>query len=230
MEAFLAAIPYFALAGAFFVLLKLGYYCLGLVAFRHPLTAGIAVWLVSGDVNMLMAAIFFELLWLDLFYVGTFVPPDGLFAYLIFVPLAAGLGLGSLPDICPALLLCLPFAELLRWVEGRLRLNQSVNYETLNQVIDARGEVMAAASRALTGSVMRLAFWDVMIYSLASVLLYGLVSLWLWRFAGSGSLDWVNWGIMLSLGAVGGLLSLRIPAARVCFGAVALVAGGVCIF
>lgn len=230
MQTLLPALMYFALAGAFFVLLKLGYYCLGLVLCRHPLTAGIVVWLVSGDINMLMAAIFFELLWLDLFYVGTFVPPDGLFAYLIFVPLSLSLALVSLPDICPALLLCLPFAELLRWVEGRLRLNQSINYETLNQVIDERGDIMAASSHALASSVMRFIRWEMMIYAFASVLLYGLVSMWIWRFAGIDSLDWVTWGFLLSLAAVGGLLSLRIPAARVCFVAIALVAGAVCIF
>lgn len=217
-------------SAVFYVLLKLGFYCLGILLLRHPLCAGLVLWLITGDFNLLLAAVFFELLWLDLFYVGTFVPPDNLFAYLLFAPLMLTLGLGQPQDICALLLATLPFAALMGKLESRLRLGAGAGYKKLNQVVDEGGDVQATASAVIRKSLARLALLDVSVYALAALLLYGGVSLWLWEFGSVYRIGWASWGFLICLAALGGVLSLRITWARVCFGACVLVVGGIYVF
>lgn len=77
------------------------------------------------------AGIFFELLWLDLFPAGTFIPPHGLLA------LSAVLGaMTCLPDAdmrttTLALVLALPLAYMGAWVEQRYRKRQNLSYNRL---------------------------------------------------------------------------------------------------
>lgn len=220
----------FLFAAAIFVLFRLGYYCLGFALCRHPLTAGILFWLVTGDVNLLFIAVFFELLWLDLFYVGTFVPPDGLFAYLVAAPTVMSLGLGTPQTACLLLLAALPFAALVAKFEGRVRMTQSRAYKELNAVIDARGNIPRAARGVWRKAFSRIVFFGFLFYALAAMALYGFASLWLWYFGSIYRVAWANWGILLCLAALGGLLALRIPWARVCFGASVLVSGGIYMF
>lgn len=79
----------------------------------------------------LSAGIFFELLWLDLFPAGTFIPPHGLLS------LSATLGvLACLPDAdmrttTLLLILTLPLAYLGAWVEQRYRKRQNLSYNSL---------------------------------------------------------------------------------------------------
>lgn len=230
MESGLSSLWPFLFSAVFFILLKLGYRCLGILICRHPIAAGIVLWLITGDFNLLLAAVFFELLWLDLFYVGTYVPPDNLFAYLLFVPLITVMGLSQPQDICVVLLACLPFAALFGKLETGVRLRESVSHKRINQVVDARGDIEAAASEIIRHSLGGLVLLCFMVYSLAAMLLYGTAALWIWRFGAVYRIEWAGWGFLLCLAAMGGLLSLRIAWARVCFGACVLVAGGLYIF
>lgn len=230
MEFGLANLWPFLFSALFFILLRLAYYNMGLLIFRHPLSAGIVLWLATGNFNLLLAAVFFELLWLDLFYVGTYVPPSGLMAYLLFAPLMLVLGLDSPPAICLPMLACLPFAAMSGKLESRLRLFESRNYRKMNDIIDAGGNIEKTASSIIIRSMLRLVMIGILLYSLAAMLLYGASILWIWNFGSIYSVSWATWGLLFSLAAIGGLLSLRIPWARVCFGACVLVAGGIYIF
>lgn len=230
MDFSLASLWPFACAAALFITLKLGYYCLGILPFRHPITAGLVIWLVTGDFNLLLAALFFELLWLDLFYVGTFVPPDNLLAYLLFAPLSFTLGLGAPQDACILMLACMPFAAMGGKLEARLRFTESAGYKKVNQAIDSHGDIMATVTGIIRGALGKLVVTSFMVYSLAAMLLYGGAALWLWKTGAMYRIEWAGWGFILCLAALGGLLSLRIPWARVCFGACVLVAGGLYVF
>jgi PTS system mannose-specific IIC component len=230
MESGLAALWPFLFAAVLFVMLKLGYSCLGLMFCRHPLTAGIILWLVTGEAGLLLAAVFFELLWLDLFYAGTYVPPDNLFSYMIFAPLMIDLGLEEPQDLCVVMLFCLPFAALAGKLEARMRFRESAGHKRMNQAIDARGDIEATAAAIVWRSLSRLALLGIMLYSLTAILIYGVAALWIWKFGSVYRIEWAGWGFLLCLAALGGLLSLRIPWARVCFGACVLVAGGLYVF
>jgi PTS system mannose-specific IIC component len=75
--------------------------------------------------------IFFELLWLDLFPAGTFIPPHGLLS------LCATLGvLACLPDpdmrtTALVVVLTLPLGYLGAWMEQRYRKRQNLSYNSL---------------------------------------------------------------------------------------------------
>lgn len=230
MQFGLADIWPFLFSALFFIALRLAYQCLGILIFRHPVSAGIVLWLVTGDFNLLLAAVFFELLWLDLFYVGTYVPPDGLFAYLLFAPLMLVLGLSSPQDICLPLLACLPFAAMAGKLESRMRLYASRDYKNMNEAIASGADIENTASGIIKGSLLRLVMAGFMLYTLAAMLLYGAAAIWIWKFGAVYCVNWATWGFLFCLAAIGGLLSLRIPWARVCFGACVLVAGGIYIF
>lgn len=127
----------FLLAGLFFIALTLARTGLGLGLARHPLFAGLLWWLAHGDVMLaLPAAVFFELLWLDSFYVGTYVPPQGLLAYLLFLPLALTFNLLYPQETVLLLVLCLPAAMLGARAELWLRARfGGRGYEKLLQVL-----------------------------------------------------------------------------------------------
>lgn len=220
----------FVLSALFLILLKAGYYLHGLSLCRHPLTAGIILWLITGNADLLLAAVFFELFWLDFFYVGTFVPPDGLFAYLLFAPIMLNLGVYLPQDICIPLLICLPFAAIAGKLENRLRGAHNRSYETVNQAIDAQADIIQVTSSVIWKSIIRFVTVDIIFYALSVMLVYGVLWLWIWRFGNIYKVNWANWGLLLCLAALGGFLSLRIHWARVCFLACVLVVGGIIIF
>lgn len=220
----------FVLSALFFILLKAGYYLQGQALCRHPLTAGIVLWLLTGNADLLLAAVFFELFWLDFFYVGTFVPPDSLFAYMLFAPIMLNLGLHLPQDICMPLLMCLPFAAIGGKLENRLRASQSRSHEAVNQAIDERADIIKVTTSVVRKNILRLVTVDIIFYALSAMLVYGALWLWIWRFGGIYMVNWANWGFLLCLAALGGFLSLRIHWARVCFLACVLVVGGIIIF
>lgn len=230
MELTAASLMPFFLAALSFVLLRALYYYFGIIICIHPITPGVLAWLFTGNIEMLLVALFFELLWLDLFYVGTYVPPDGLFAYLLAVPIMMHFGLAGPGELVLPLLAALPFATLLSKYENRLRLKQSAVYIDINRVIDERGDIEGATEAVWRKSLARLVVFGFLFYALAAMSFFGALSLWMWKVGDIYRAPWASWGLLLSLAAVGGLLSLRISLARVSFGASALVVGGLYIF
>lgn len=220
----------FLLAGILLILFKIGYYRLGLSILCHPVCAGIIFWLFTGDLNLLLASVFFELLWLDLYYVGTYVPPDGLFAYLLFAPLLLTFGFSDLPVFCWVLLLCLPCATMAGKLETRFRLLQSRSHEELNRIIDECGDIYKANTEIVHKVFYRFLTLSVGCYFFCALVFYCAIQIWLENFGPIYCVEWINWSFLLCLSALGGMLALRIPLARVCFVACVIVIGGLYIF
>ena len=69
----------------FFALFNLSRFCVDTGLFHRPLTAG-CIWVtLSADPNALWVGIFFELLWLDLFPAGAYIPPNGLLGFCLAI-------------------------------------------------------------------------------------------------------------------------------------------------
>lgn len=226
----LGFIPLFLLSLLLLNLLRIGYLFGGFMFLRHPITPGLILWLVSGDSNVLLAAVFFELFWLDLFHVGTFVPPNTAFAYLVFAPLALGFGLSSPSSVAVLLLACLPLGPMGAKLEQTWRRMQSKEYHALNGAIDAGKNIMPVADAIFRQGFMYSLLLVNAIYTGVFVV-YGAV-FWLWvaEFGTFPAISWAGWNFLLPIAAVGGLLSLRIMPALVCFTACAVVLGGIFIF
>ena len=88
--------------------------------------------LVSGDMQTsLFIAIFFELFWLDLIPVGTFIPPHLTAAALAAMTLSSFLSFSQASQVVWLILACMPLAWLGAWMEGRLKERDSVNHNKL---------------------------------------------------------------------------------------------------
>lgn len=189
------------------------------------------------------AAVFFQLIWLDLFYIGTYVPPQGLIAYLAFLPPALCFNLNSPQSALLLLILCLPLASAAARLESIQRdSGGDKNYLELLETINAGGNIAGTLQKVIHAGMLRRALAAGALCAGGSVLLSTLV--WLlgvylasWPVAvvlelplgdhfglAGGAARSGGWGLLWAFAAVGGFLSLRIRSAFLCFlaGAVAL--------
>lgn len=77
------------------------------------------------------AGIFFELLWLDLFPAGTFIPPHGLLSLSAVLGVLACLPDADMRTTSLILILALPLAYMGAWTEQRYRKRQNLSYNRL---------------------------------------------------------------------------------------------------
>jgi PTS system mannose-specific IIC component len=217
--------------------LGVGRASLSLVFFRHPIFAGLIWWLVTGDVTAIPPAIFFELAWLDLFYVGTYVPPSAMLGYLVYYPLTLLFNLHLPQQAVVLLVLCLPLPALGAKAEVWLRMRHGVKtYDALLEAVNAEKDIQGTLSAGILRYLARGIALAVFVYLCCIGVLFSV----LW-FVGVYSGAWPaggcepaaydphnltdvvnNWGAVWAAGSIGGLLSLRIRPAKICFIAGAL--------
>lgn len=185
---------------------------------------------------VLPAAVFFQLIWLDLFYVGTYVPPQGLIAYLAFLPLALCFNLQAPAEALLLLILCLPLARAAARLETIQRGGQGdKNYLKLQETINSGGDIAGTLRGVIHLELLRRALAVFALCAGGSALLFALV--WLlgvqlesWpaapalelplarQFGLDGGLSRSSgWGLLWVFAAVGGFLSLRIRGAFLSF-------------
>lgn len=98
----------------------------------RPLFIGILFALVlDPDLPFIGIGIFFELLWLDLIPVGTYIPPQSQLAAFVCAEAAALLQVHEPERVAPLLLLALPVAWLGSRVETAHRSRQNLVHDTL---------------------------------------------------------------------------------------------------
>jgi PTS system mannose-specific IIC component len=228
----------------FFALLCAGRASLSLGFLLHPIFAGLIWWLVTGDGNAIPPAVFFELIWLDLFYVGTYVPPNALLGYLVYYPLAFIFNMHIPQQSIFLLILCLPLPFLGAKVEIWYRMHQGIKaYAELWDSVDAEKNISGTLNRGVVHSIARWIIVSFFVYMCCLLVLFFV--LWFlgdylqaWpmgpyvqRHAGydPNNLHAVinHWGTTWVLGGIGAMLSLRVRPATICFFAGAL---GVTVF
>ena len=200
----------------------------GFSLLRHPVVVGLILWLFAKAIpNALPAAVFFELFWLDLFFVGTYVPPFHLLSYLVFLPLAAYFDAHTPTECAALLLLCMPLALAGTKVENILRAMNSSGFHQLAASTDSGKNIQPVLTRVIKRAIVLQTFaWSITyVICLAAITL--ILHLWLAFAKSLPSINGASWGLLWSLAAVGGVLSLRIPFAAVCFIAFSLVFGGI---
>jgi PTS system mannose-specific IIC component len=220
--------------GFFFVLLGVGRAGFSLVFFRHPIFAGLIWWLISGDVTAIPPAIFFELAWLDLFYVGTYVPPSAMLGYLVYYPLTLLFNLYLPQQAVLLLVLCLPLPALGAKAEIWLRMRQGLStYDALLEAVDAEKNIQ----ETLVKGILHYLAHRITLAAFVYLCCIGLLFFALWFagvYLGAWPVGWSaygpvtydprnvtdvlnNWGAVWAVGSVGALLSLRIRPAKICF-------------
>lgn len=98
----------------------------------RPLTAGLLAALVSGQwPQCIGVAVFFELLWLDLFPAGTYIPPQRILSTLLVCSVVSVLHLSNPVHILIPIFCALPAARLGTSLEKYLRTMQGENHTRL---------------------------------------------------------------------------------------------------
>lgn len=177
----------------------------------RPITFGLLFGAITGDLaTALGICVFFELLWLDFFPAGTYIPPNRALPAFLCLALTHMLGLSLPADVLLLLLLTLPTAWLGAKLEGWQRVWQNASYNEAQLWV--KDEVQGFRS----GALIRRGVLQTVLLQGGTFLLIGLIGLWAvpellayWPVTGSD----LGWGHLWSAALIGGVLSLRIKAA-----------------
>ncbi len=194
----------------FFVVFSLARFGLNLGFFDRPLVIGMIWAALTGQwETALPAAIFFELFFLDLFPIGTYIPPHGPFALLTTLALARIFELSQPPAVFLVMLLCLPTAFLGSRLEQTHRRWQNVVYTQMLQSTRAGREHATSISRFVGKSFLPLSMLNLLAFVLVMVLLVPLTEWLLHHLRGRVLVLPISWPAIWMLGTVGAVLSLR---------------------
>ncbi len=192
---------------------------------ERPLVLGLLWQLFTGDSLALPLAVFFELFWLDLFPIGSYVPPMAAFPYLILLALSGLLGWGDSTTIAFPLALSLPFAYIIPYLEQRQRNYQKGAYNKLmRQARNKLAPTGKLAGSLLAASALQQLAAGLVFFWAACAAVYALFSLLVDKMIFPIILE-VDWPVLFAIAAIGSFLSLRIkPALAVFFTGIAILA------
>lgn len=98
----------------------------------RPITLGLFIGLITGNWSLVLGvAVFFELLWIDKFNAGTYIPPHKMIATFVTILLALDLELYRAGQVLPILFLTIPLAFLGSKLESWQRILQNRSYDKL---------------------------------------------------------------------------------------------------
>lgn len=194
----------------FFALLTLLRFSVNLGVIERPLVLGLAWGAATGQWHLAVGvSLFFELLWLDHFPAGTFIPPNALLSTLLVLFWAGSMGMESAGSLVIPLMCAIPLAhagsrvELLqrRWQDKAY--NRLLRWARKGERKDGRPERLLAVSLLQTAGINFLLFG-------ASFLVFrrvftGMRNHWPGFFEASN----LSWEHLWLMAALGGLLSLR---------------------
>ena len=183
----------------------------------RPLVVGMIWASFTGDwVLTMQLALFFELFWLDLLYVGTYIPPFSAMSLLMCLLLLDSFGINAIQQMPLPLLLSIPWALTGAAVERWMRQRQSVLYFSYVERGDA-ARLSTVPTRVFVQCIVKLMVLQAIAFAgcytitenLGRVLIY-----WL----GVPVFPWLNWGLLWTVGAaMGGFMALRTRRAYVVF-------------
>lgn len=197
----------------FFALFSLFRFTLSVGLLERPLVVGLFWGVFTGDfVASFNIAIFFELFWLDLIPVGTFISPHLTAATFAALSLSTFLGLESPSRIMLVLFATMPLAWLGTRLEAFLREQERGSY---NQLLNwARNPLVASLpSQLVVRSLVRtFTFSGVSFYISILLMYYGFKALFAMYPTFMMSFD-VQWAHLWIAASIGGVVSLRLKRA-----------------
>lgn len=199
----------------FFALFSLFRFSLSIGLLERPLVIGLFWGIFTGDyTTSLYIAIFFELFWLDLIPVGTFIPPHLTAATFAALSLTTFLGFEEPNRIMVILFACMPLAWLGAQMEGMVREQERVGYNQLlrwTRSPDSESRPMTLVLRSLARTFL-IGF---VLFYIAMLVLKFTFQLLLETFPELlSSLD-VTWSHLWVMATIGGLMALRLKRAYV---------------
>lgn len=184
---------------------------------------------VTGDWQLALSlAVFHELLWLDLFPAGTYIPPNGVLSLLLGLVLAGRFGLTSPDQIAVPLLLTLPAALSGAQLEYLLRKRANRQYNEIlhwgRQAVDGDSPFAGMTRSALSTHALA----QGLLFLAWSLVLDITIHLFVAFIGYIPHVNGIVWGHLWFVAGLGGLLALRVRRAYYVY-AVSLAAGVVAV-
>ncbi|MFO7818184.1 MAG: PTS sugar transporter subunit IIC [Thermodesulfobacteriota bacterium] len=205
---------YILFSTVFFAVFSLFRFSVNIGFVERPVVQGGLWGMVIGQPELgLKVGFFFELLWLDLFPAGTFIPPQAVFS--VFASLVLGkILMATQPDQIFILMLCtIPLAFLGSWLEGRQREWQNKSYNLLLRWA-ARKQSHTPPQKMVAASIRQQMILN---------MVFGLSSLYFLYFCGLRLLPFIpdtnyfTWPMAWLMAGVGGIMALRVRKAYAFF-------------
>jgi PTS system mannose-specific IIC component len=155
----------------------------------------------------LSAGIFFELLWLDLFPAGTYIPPQALFSLAATLTILACLPDADMRTTVLVVITTLPLAYLGAWIEQIYRKRQNAGYNQL-LIWNRKGNTGIFAPHRLTArALVEFFLLNFFLFWLCLVpLLIGLKAVRPWIAGGPQP----TWTMLWIAACAGAILALRV--------------------
>ncbi|WP_273192571.1 hypothetical protein [Oleidesulfovibrio alaskensis] len=216
----------------FFALFSLPRFSINIGFLERPLCVGFLWAVITGEWELsLSLAIFFELLWLDLFPAGTYIPPNAVGCLLLTIAATDYFGLRTPEEVAVPALLSLPAA----FISARLEyMHRTMQDKAYNRALGwGRGGARRVASGIEEMPPFGMLVWNASLQLLllqAGFFLAALLVL-IGTISGLSSLlghlpyiQGAEWPALWFVSTVGGVLAVRIPRAY------ALFAATICLF
>ena len=152
-------------------------------------------------------AVFFEMLWLDLFPAGTYIPPHRTLTAFSILVLSCEMQIDSPATLLPLIAIGLIMARVGAWLESRQRSWQNASYDCLHQRI-SEGCFELPLGRIVLGSMVQMTAMNAALFSL--VIIAGTALLQAQFFTDFPISRGIEWPHLWAMALVGGVLALRI--------------------
>lgn len=197
----------------FFAIFSLFRFSLSIGLLERPLVIGLFWGFFTGDyTTSLYIAIFFELFWLDLIPVGTFIPPHLTAATFAALALTTYFGLEHPARIMGILFACMPLAWLGAKAEGMVRDQERANYNRLlHWTRNPDGEFVP--TNLVLRSLARTFLMGWVLFYVSILVLKFTFQLFISTYPGFlASVD-ISWPHLWVAATMGGLMALRLKRA-----------------
>ena len=198
---------YLAVGSGVFGGLSLTRFALNLGFLDRPIVIGLLWALCTANwQGPVFIGIFFELLWLDTFPAGTYIPPQQTFAAFFTILTSHYLGLSGIGELLPLVILALPLTRVMHQLESWSRQLENASYQRSWERVQAGGGPFKPGVFVRTSLLKNMA-----LNALAFGLFFGATAAgfeFLLRWW-PDTLSGLAWGHLMLGGLAAGLLALR---------------------
>lgn len=213
-----ADVVHVTVATVLFVFCAIGRYSVQIGFIERPLVIGLIWGICTGDLaTPVLLGLCCEIFWLDLFPIGSYLPPMPAFPLLLLLPCMQQSGWEGSYALTMPLFLLLPMAWLPPLLEKRLRqfaVGEHIRLVEASERLEGLGKV---PGRAVGKSLLCTGLSMAGLYILCLSVLSAFFSIAGTSLLQAGESLRLGWGAILGFCALGAFLGLRLPRAYIIF-------------
>lgn len=186
---------------------------LGLV--DRPITISLLFVFYVQDIELCLGTgIFFELLWMDSFPAGTYIPPQRQFPLFLTLAISSNISITNPNIFYILLLITIPFAHIGKWLERFHRIAQNKDYDKITKKITTLPSYHLGPR--LIKSLMQLMLINITVFFISCHVVTKAITI-LHNYIPLSTSTKINWPLIWTVSFIGGILSLRIKKSYLTF-------------